>query len=61
MNFRGAHIGLLRFLLTITLTCAPLTVFPAPKNRAEAVVWIAAHGRMPDQALPLKTQRGRAI
>ena len=72
MNFRGAHIGLLWFLLTITLTCAPLTVFPAPKNRAEAVAaledaaaeqraeavaWIAAHGRMADQALLLKRLR----
>ena len=62
------HNGLLWGLLTLTLTCAPLDAFPAPKNhaeavaalrhpdaerRAEAVAWIAEHGRMPDQALLL--------
>ncbi len=59
-------------LLTATLTCAPLDAFPAPKNRsealaalenagaerrAEAVAWIATHGRMADQPLLLKRLR----
>ena len=59
-------------LLTLTLTCAPLDAFPAPKNRvealaalenvvperrAEAVVWIATNGRMADQPLLLKRLR----
>jgi tetratricopeptide (TPR) repeat protein len=59
-------------LLAITLTCAPLNAFPAPKNRteavaaltsvvterrAEAVVWVATHGRMADQPLLLKRLR----
>jgi len=76
MNFRATHIGLLRGLLVITLTCAPLDAFPAPPNsptgraeavaaledvlaerRAEAVVWIANHGRMADQPLLLKRLR----
>jgi tetratricopeptide (TPR) repeat protein len=72
MNFRATHIGLLWVLLTLTLTCAPLDAFPAPKNRAEAVAaleeavaerraeavaWLAAHGRMADQPLLLKRLR----
>jgi tetratricopeptide (TPR) repeat protein len=59
-------------LLAITLTCAPLDAFPAPKNRAEAlaalenvaaerraeaIAWIATHGRMGDQPLLLKRLR----
>jgi tetratricopeptide (TPR) repeat protein len=59
-------------LLSLTLTCAPLDAFPAPKNkagavadlqnvvperRAEAVAWIATHGRMADQPLLLKRLR----
>jgi len=59
-------------LLAITLTCAPLDAFPAVKNRAEAlaalenvvaerraeaVAWIATHGRMADQPLLLKRLR----
>jgi tetratricopeptide (TPR) repeat protein len=57
---------LLWVLLTLTLTCAPLDAFPAPKSRAEAVaglgqsdpavraeavVWLAENGRMSDQPL----------
>lgn len=59
-------------LLAITLTCAPLHAFPAPKNRAQAVAalenaaaerraegvaWIAAYGRIQDQPLLLKRLR----
>jgi tetratricopeptide (TPR) repeat protein len=66
MNSRNVHLKLLWVLLTITLTCAPLDAFPAPHNRAEAVaglgqpdpaaraealIWLAAHGRMGDQRL----------
>ena len=54
--------------MVLTLTCAPPGAFPAPKNRAEAVAglkhaapsaraeavaWIAMHGRMADQPLLL--------
>jgi tetratricopeptide (TPR) repeat protein len=63
---------LLRVLLTLTLTCAPLDAFPEPKNRAEAlaaleavaperraeaVAWVAVHGRMADQPLLLRRLR----
>jgi tetratricopeptide (TPR) repeat protein len=63
---------LLKVLLTLTLTCAPLDAFPEPKNRAEAlaaledvaperraeaVAWVAVHGRMADQPLLLKRLR----
>jgi tetratricopeptide (TPR) repeat protein len=59
-------------LLIATLTCAPLAAFPEPKNkaeavtglkhpeaatRAEAVAWLAAHGRMADQPLLLRRLR----
>lgn len=59
-------------LLTVTLTCAAPPAFPAPKNRAEAVAalkqssvasraeavaWIALHGRMADQPLLLARLR----
>jgi len=59
-------------LLAVTLTCAPLSAFPEPKNRgeavaalahvaagrrAEAVAWIASHGRMDDQPLLLRRLR----
>ena len=59
-------------LLTLTLTWLPLDAFPAPKNRAEAVAaiedvvaerraeavaWIANHGRMADQPLLVKRLR----
>ncbi len=68
----GSHSYLLWVLLTLTLTCAPLDAFPALKNRAEAVaalenavperraeavVWVATHGRMVDQPLLLKRLR----
>ncbi len=56
-------------MLALTLTCAPLDSFPTPvdreqaladlehavtERRAEAVVWVANHGRMEDQPLLLK-------
>ena len=59
-------------LLSVTLSCAPLNTFPAPQNRAEAVAaledalaerraeavaWIANHGRMADQPLLVKRLR----
>ena len=59
-------------LVTVTLTCAPLDSFPAPRNhaealaaladvaperRAEAVLWLSAHGSMADQPLLLKRLR----
>lgn len=59
-------------LLTLTLTCAPPAVFPAPRNhaeavaglnhpdpagRAEAVAWLAANGGMADQPLLLARLR----
>ena len=59
-------------LLATTLTCAPLDVFPAPQDRAEAlaaledpktetraeaVVWLANHGGMADQPLLLARLR----
>ena len=62
------HAKLLWVLLVATLTCAPLAAFPAPQNRAQAVaglgqpdpavraealIWLAAHGRMADQRLLL--------
>ena len=64
--------GLLWGLLAITLTCAPPAAFPAPQarseavadlehpaagRRAEAVAWLAEHGRMADQPLLLKRLR----
>jgi tetratricopeptide (TPR) repeat protein len=66
MNSQAVHGKLLWGLLTITLTCAPLDAFPAPKSRAEAVAglgqpdpgaraeavaWLAENGRMADQPL----------
>jgi tetratricopeptide (TPR) repeat protein len=72
MNFRNGHGLLLRGLLTLTLTCAPLDAFPEPKNRAEAlaalqdvaperraeaIAWVAVHGRMADQPLLLRRLR----
>ena len=72
MDSRAVHGKLLWVLLGITLTCAPLVAFPAPENRtqavaaledvvaerrAEAVAWIADHGRMADQPLLLKRLR----
>jgi tetratricopeptide (TPR) repeat protein len=72
MNSRAVHGKLLWFLFTVTLTCAPLVAFPEPRNRAEAaaaledvaaerraeaIVWIANHGRMTDQPLLLKRLR----
>jgi tetratricopeptide (TPR) repeat protein len=72
MNACGVHGKLLWVLLSVTLTCAPLAAFPAPQNRAEAlagledvvaerraeaVAWIANHGRMADQPLLLKRLR----
>lgn len=59
-------------LLTVTLTCAAPAAFPAPKNRAEAVAalkqssaatraeavaWLALHGRRADQPLLLARLR----
>ena len=59
-------------LLAITLTCAPPDAFPAPRDRAEAlaaledpnsetradaVAWLADHGRMADQPLLLARLR----
>ena len=72
MNWRMLHGALLRVLCTLTLTCASPFAFPAPQNRpeavaalenaaaerrAEAVAWIANHGRMADQPLLLKRLR----
>jgi tetratricopeptide (TPR) repeat protein len=72
MNARAVHRKLPWVLLTLTLTCAPPPAFPAPQNRvealagledvvpgqrAEAVAWIALHGRMADQPLLLKRLR----
>jgi tetratricopeptide (TPR) repeat protein len=72
MNSRAVHGKLLWVLLTLTLTCAPLVAFPEPQNRAEAVAaledvvaerraeaiaWIANHGRMADQPLLLRRLR----
>ena len=66
------HLRLLRLALVLTLTCAQPAAFPAPSSRAEAladlerpetgrraeaVVWIASHGAMDDQALLLKRLR----
>ncbi len=72
MNARAWHGVLRRFLLTVTLTCAPLEAFPAPplppaarsealaaladasaERRADALAWLANHGRMADQPLLL--------
>ena len=59
-------------ILSLTLTCAPLDVFPAPatrgealadlenpaaERRAQATAWIANHGRMADQPLLVKRLR----
>ena len=72
MKSRAVHVRLLWVSLTLTLTCAPLAAFPAPQNRAEAlaaledvvaerraeaIVWIADHGRTADQPLLLKHLR----
>src|SRR6185503_18389513 len=72
MDSRDGHGMLLRVLLTLTLTCAPLDAFPEPKNRAEAlaaleavaperraeaIAWVAVHGRMADQPLLLRRLR----
>jgi tetratricopeptide (TPR) repeat protein len=72
MNSGYVHGLLLRVLLTLTLTCAPLDAFPEPKNRAqalaaleavaperraEAVAWVAVHGHMADQPLLLRRLR----
>src|SRR6185436_3017506 len=77
MNSRYVHGLLLRGLLTLTLTCAPLDAFPepqgltpsnraaalagleavAPERRAEAVAWVAVHGRIADQPLLLRRLR----
>src|SRR4026209_167660 len=72
MDSGHVHGLLLRVLLTLTLTCAPLDAFPEPKNRAEAlagleavaperraeaVAWVAVHGRMADQPLLLRRLR----
>ena len=66
------HLGFLWVLLTLTLTCAAPAAFPAPQNRAqaiaaleavaperraEAVLWLAAHGSMADQPLLLRRLR----
>src|SRR5258706_5104470 len=66
MKAGDVHLKLLWVLLSLTLTCAPLDAFPAPKSRAEAVaglgqpdpaaraeavVWLAENGRMADQPL----------
>jgi len=74
MDSRAAHRKLLLFLLFATLTCTPLKSFPAPQSRpealaalddprseirAEAIAWIANHGRMADQALLLARLRDR--
>jgi tetratricopeptide (TPR) repeat protein len=71
MQFHGKF--LVRLLLACTLTCAPPAAFPAPpqsreealaalehsvtEKRAEAVVWIANHGRPEDQTLLMKRLR----
>jgi tetratricopeptide (TPR) repeat protein len=72
MNQRRLHAGLLGVALAATLTWASPEAFPAPatreealadlehaqtERRAEAVVWIANHGRMEDQPLLLKRLR----
>ena len=72
MPLYGIHVRLLRFALAITLTGALPAAFPAPstraqaladlehaqtERRAEAVVWIANHGAMDDQALLLQRLR----
>jgi tetratricopeptide (TPR) repeat protein len=70
---RGAlHRAFLRGVLALTLTCAAPEAFPGPSSReealanlehaqterrAEAVVWIANHGRIDDQPLLLKRLR----
>jgi tetratricopeptide (TPR) repeat protein len=66
MKSRKGHLKLLWVLLTLTLTCAPLDAFPAPRSRAEAVAglkharptaraealaWLALNGQMADQPL----------
>jgi tetratricopeptide (TPR) repeat protein len=72
MHSRHVHRALLKVLLALTLTCAPPDAFPEPKNRsealaaleavaperrAEAVAWVAVHGRMADQPLLLRRLR----
>ena len=66
------HTGLLAIVLAVALTAASPPAFPAPasrqealadlehaqtERRAEAVVWVANHGRMEDQPLLLKRLR----
>jgi tetratricopeptide (TPR) repeat protein len=68
----GVHARLLPLALALTLTLVTPAAFPAPasrsealaglehsqtEQRAEAVVWIANHGTMEDQALLLKRLR----
>ena len=72
MNSRAVHGKLLWVLLTLTLTCAAPPAFPEPRNhaealaaleavaperRAEAVAWLADHGRMADQLLLVQRLR----
>jgi tetratricopeptide (TPR) repeat protein len=72
MNSGALHRKLLWVLLFITLTCAPRPAFPEPQNRAdalaaledvaaerraEAIAWIANHGRMADQPLLVRRLR----
>jgi tetratricopeptide (TPR) repeat protein len=73
MDSNAGHVRLLWvLLLTATLTCAAPAAFPAPQNhsgavaglkhadpaaRAEAVAWLAEHGRMADQPLLLARLR----
>ena len=68
MNTRAHHRFLQWGLLAVTLTCAPPDALPAPPDRAaavadlehpdagrraEAIAWIAKHGRIADQPLLL--------
>ena len=72
MNRRSVQSVLLGSLAAITLTCAPLAALPEPatraeaaadlespvtERRAEAVIWIGAHGAAGDQPLLLKRLR----
>ena len=73
MNSRTVHLKFLWGLFfVVTLTCAPSVVFSESRNRAEAVTglkhsdaaaraeavaWLAAHGRMTDQPLLLQRLR----
>jgi tetratricopeptide (TPR) repeat protein len=72
MSRRGFHALILTVVLAATLTVGARDAFPAPatraealaalddpqtERRAEAVVWIANHGRIDDQPLLLKRLR----